>query len=86
MLNHKFVQKCKPLAILKDLVRQAQDAKAGQEGGDDDAAQNSGDEDYDYAEISEDALERMDADVVSKVPQEDSNEDTDEGATVSVPK
>ncbi len=86
MLNHKFVQKCKPLAIMKDLVRQAQDAKAGQEGGDDDAAQNSDDEDYDYAEISEDALERMDADVASKVPKEDSNEDTDEGASVSVPK
>lgn len=82
MLNHKFVQKCKTNAILKDLVRQKDDAKAGAEN---DAERGSDEEeDYDYAEISDDALNEMEG-AAGKIG-EDSNEDTDEQVTSVVPK
>ena len=83
MLNHKFVQRLKTNAIIKDLVRQRDDAKAGAEGDADDDS-TAADEDYNYGDISEEE-DDMACPVAGKVG-EDSNDDTDEQITSQVPK
>lgn len=83
LLNHKFVKSCKPSSIIKELVAQAHAAKAGQEDAED--ANAGSDDDYDYADVSDEALEQMDGEV-GALPREDSNDDTDENAAISVPK
>lgn len=78
LLAHRFLSKCKPNSILKDLVRRAKEAKEGYE-----EEEKSDDEDYDYAEISEEAVDMMEQE---RVLGEGDDEDTDSGAPSSVPK
>ncbi len=83
MLNHKFVQKCKTATVIRDLVRQRDDAKAGAEGEEEnDEKAMDADDDYDYADVSEDELDEL----MGGKFGEDSNDDTDEQLTSEVPK
>lgn len=84
LLQHKFVLKCKTSAILKDLVRQRDDARAGNEGDDDDSDRGSDEEDYHYEDVSDEALDEMEGGFT--VLAEDSDEDTDDNVSTGVPK
>lgn len=79
MLGYKFVTKCKTSAIIKDLVRQKEDAKAGE--GDESEKPNQDETDYDYMDVDLEEGEGGDARL-----GEESDQDTDEGAQSDQPK
>ena len=85
MLTFKFTQKCKTSAILKDLVRQRDDARTGFEGEEDSEDRGSDeDADYNFEEVSDEGLDEMEGGVTELI--EDSDEDTDENTTTGIPK